>query len=247
MLRSPGTRHTPKARRIWERLGGTSTSSSADYQGVAHLRYALRTRGGCSYQATIPEGETVSGSAACLGTPERDEHQLVRGVPGCSACTTPFAPGADAPTMCGPASSSSGCPTFPGGGPTPRNAARVGTPGRDEHQLVRARPGVRCYCRRVIRQLRCIRGLRWKSLSRVWAEISSTWYFSSSAGSSLKRRKLLEKYSTPPGARRAMAMSSSCTWSRCTSNTSSMRLELEKVGGSMKIRSYSPLSCSSHS
>src|SRR5690554_6842138 len=51
MLRSPGTRHTPKARRIWERLGGTSTSSSADYRGVAHLRYALRTRGGCSYKA----------------------------------------------------------------------------------------------------------------------------------------------------------------------------------------------------
>src|SRR5690554_2493089 len=53
MLRSPGTRHTPKARRIWERLGGTSTSSSVECRGVAHLRYALRTRGGCSYQTTI--------------------------------------------------------------------------------------------------------------------------------------------------------------------------------------------------
>src|SRR5690554_1001648 len=51
MLRSPGTRHTPKARRIWERLGGTSTSSSADYRSVARRRYPLRTRGGCSYKA----------------------------------------------------------------------------------------------------------------------------------------------------------------------------------------------------
>src|SRR5690554_6050567 len=85
MLRSPGTRHTPKARRIWERLGGTSTSSSVECRGVAHLRYALRTRGGCSYQATIPEGATVSGNAARMATPGRDEHQLVRGVPGCSA------------------------------------------------------------------------------------------------------------------------------------------------------------------
>src|SRR5690606_8197242 len=85
MLRSPGTRHTPKARRIWERLGGTSTSSSVEYRGVAHLRYALRTRGGCSYQATIPEGAMVSGNAARMATPGRDEPPLVRGVPGCSA------------------------------------------------------------------------------------------------------------------------------------------------------------------
>src|SRR5690554_7744248 len=33
-----------------------------------------------------------------MATPGRDEHQLVRGLPGCSACTTPFAPGAGAPT-----------------------------------------------------------------------------------------------------------------------------------------------------
>src|SRR5690554_220667 len=141
MLRSPGTRHTPKARRIWERLGGTSTSSSVECRGVAHLRYALRTRGGCSYQATIPEGATVSGNAARITTPGRDEHQLVRGLPGSSACTTPFAPGADAPTMCGPASSSSGCPTFPGGATVRASSTRMGTPGRDEHQLVRGLPG----------------------------------------------------------------------------------------------------------
>src|SRR5690554_7584366 len=98
MLRSPGTRHTPKARRIWERLGGTSTSSSVECRGVAHLRYALRTRGGCSYQPTIPEGATVSGNAARMATPGRDEHKLVRGLPGCSACTTPYAPGPGAPT-----------------------------------------------------------------------------------------------------------------------------------------------------
>src|SRR5690606_16300588 len=87
-----------KKRRAQGSPGATSTSSSADYRGVAHLRYALRTRGGCSYQATIPEGATVSGNAARMATPGRDEHQLVRGLPGCSACTTPFAPGAGAPT-----------------------------------------------------------------------------------------------------------------------------------------------------
>src|SRR5690606_40359490 len=85
MLRSPGTRHTPKARRIWERLEGTSTSSSVECRGVAHLRYALRTRGGCSYQATTAEGATVSGNAARMATPGRDEHQLVRRLPRGSA------------------------------------------------------------------------------------------------------------------------------------------------------------------
>src|SRR5690554_7812983 len=85
MLRSPGTRHTPKARRIWQRLGGTSTSSSVECRGVAHLRYALRTRGGCSYNAKIPGNATYPESTAHMATPGRDEHQLVRGVPGCSA------------------------------------------------------------------------------------------------------------------------------------------------------------------
>src|SRR5690606_23814979 len=172
-----------------------------------------------------PEGATVSGNAARMATPGSDEHQLVRGLPGCSApALRPSHPGRVLLPNYDPASSSSGCSKFPGGATVRASSTRMGTPGRDEHQLVRelpgcsapalrhsgapTRPGVRCYCRRVIRQLRCIRGLRGKSLSRVWAEISSTWYFSSSAGSSLKRRKLLEKYSTPPGARRAMAMSS---------------------------------------
>src|SRR5690606_7647592 len=75
----------PETRRAWDRLGGTSTSSSADYRGVARRRYALRTRGGCSYQATIPEGATISGNAARMATLGRDEHQLVRELPGCSA------------------------------------------------------------------------------------------------------------------------------------------------------------------
>src|SRR5690554_4329779 len=217
MLRSPGTRHTPKARRIWERLGGTSTSSSVECRGVAHLRYTIRTRGGCSYQTTIQRvhraGARRSQEAGRLPETRRAWERL--------------------------------------GGTSTSSSADYRGVARQRYALrtrggCSYKAGVCCYCRRVIRQLRWIRGLRWKSLSRVWAEMSSTLYFSSSAGSSLKRRKLLEKYSTPPGASRAMAMSSSCTWSRCTSNTSSMRLELEKVGGSMKIRSYSPLSCSSH-
>src|SRR5690606_17024152 len=49
--RSQEARRFAQARLAWERLGGTSTSSSADYRGVARRRYALRTRGGCSYKA----------------------------------------------------------------------------------------------------------------------------------------------------------------------------------------------------
>src|SRR5690606_39154544 len=49
--RSQEAGRLPETRRAWDRLGGTSTSSSADYRGVARRRYALRTRGGCSYKA----------------------------------------------------------------------------------------------------------------------------------------------------------------------------------------------------
>src|SRR5690606_37891067 len=51
--RSQEAGRLPETWRAWDRLGGTSTSSSAECRGVAHLRYALRTRGGCSYQTTI--------------------------------------------------------------------------------------------------------------------------------------------------------------------------------------------------
>src|SRR5690606_15250150 len=74
-----------KKRRAQGSPGATSTSSSADYRGVARQRYALRTRGGCSYNAKIPGNATYPESTAHMGTPGRDEHQLVRGVPGCSA------------------------------------------------------------------------------------------------------------------------------------------------------------------
>src|SRR5690606_22550761 len=60
-----------------------------------------------------------------------------------------------------------------------------------------------------------------------------------------KRRKLLEKYSTPPGASRATAARSRRTWLACTSK-SPARLELENVGGSQDTRSYWPRSASSH-
>src|SRR5690606_37596697 len=54
-LRFPRARRFPETRRAWQRLGGTSTSSSAECRGVAHLRYALRTRGGCSYDVRSSE------------------------------------------------------------------------------------------------------------------------------------------------------------------------------------------------
>src|SRR5690606_28340713 len=49
--RSQEAGRLPETRRAWARLGGTSTSSSADYRGVARRRYAPRTRGGCSAKA----------------------------------------------------------------------------------------------------------------------------------------------------------------------------------------------------
>src|SRR5690606_11407041 len=54
-LRFPRARRFPETRRAWQRLGGTSTSSSVECRGVAHLRYALRTRGGCSYDVRSSE------------------------------------------------------------------------------------------------------------------------------------------------------------------------------------------------
>ena len=59
---------------------------------------------------------------------------------------------------------------------------------------------------RVNRQARWMRALRAKSGGMVEALMSSTCANSASAASSnLKRRKLLEKYSAPPGANRASA------------------------------------------
>src|SRR5690606_7765038 len=106
--------------------------------------------------------------------------------------------------------------------------------------------GVAHGCRASRRQARWMRGLRAKSGAIVAPLMSSQRAKPATAASSRrKRRKLLEKYSTPPGASRATAARSRSTCARCTSK-SPARLELEKVGGSQNTRSYWPVSARSH-
>src|SRR5690606_180254 len=138
-----------------------------------------------------------------------------------------------------------------GGGGTGRQ------PGRHRHAPARPRGGLgrrprsagagrHGAGRAVIRQLRWMRALRSKSGGMVEAVTSSTAANSATAASSsLKRRKLFEKYSTPPGASRMTAARSSRTWAAWTSK-SPARLELENVGGSQNTRSYWARSASSH-
>src|SRR5665647_713 len=64
----------------------------------------------------------------------------------------------------------------------------------------------------------------------------------SSPWSSLKPRRLVANSKTPPGARKRRAvMRMRSAWSRCTSKVARpIFFELEKVGGSSQMRSYSP-------
>ena len=82
-----------------------------------------------------------------------------------------------------------------------------------------------------------MRGLRAKSGGMVCLVMSATANSSAIAGSSLKRRKLVEKRRMPSGESSAAAERMSQAWSRWMSRVPSMLLELEKVGASRKMRS----------
>jgi hypothetical protein len=92
-----------------------------------------------------------------------------------------------------------------------------------------------------IRQQKRVRGSG-KSSGSVARERSSIEAASIEGASSLKRRKLVENQSTPPGASRRSVAFTSSAWSRCRSSAPRIFLLFEKVGGSSTARSYGPVS-----